>query len=105
MGWGWEGGAAAAAQNGVQSAYKDIPGKKTLAVRLLLFVEWKRGKKPRVFTSTFGQVSKYPSLCTKKGDGIFDYFKTHVCPVEEGKSVKSQCVYVYSKVYAFHLTF
>ena len=39
MGWGWEGGAAAAAQNGVQSVYYDAPGEKTLAVRLLLFVE------------------------------------------------------------------
>ena len=33
------GGAAAAAQNGVLSVYKDTAGKKTLAVRLLLFVE------------------------------------------------------------------
>ena len=38
-GGGVGGGAAAAAQNGVQSVYKDTPGKKTLAVRLLLFVE------------------------------------------------------------------
>ena len=63
------------------------------------------GKERRVFTRTSGHVSKYPSPCTKKGDGIIDYFKTHMCPVREGESVKSQCVYVYTKVFAFHFTF
>ena len=43
VGGGGEKPAAAAAQNGVQSVYKDTPGKKTLAVRLLLFVEWQKG--------------------------------------------------------------
>ena len=62
------------------------------------------GKERRVFTRTSGQVSKYPSPCTKKGDRIIDCFKTHVCPVREGDSVKSQCVYVYTEVFAFHFT-